>query len=243
MLKWTLICSLCPLAINVDVQTDEFGLHYQGKHPSSLRPNLPSPSHLHQLADQHQLKCIFRCQFSGNKPPITVANKGVWMWQERDRATQFFGVTLNPTAEFPINTMNLQSFLSALSTYPPSTRAIFERAIETCFAAIWHHDYPCATREDLDSIFAKEDYFGLGKDKISQVLDQALTKEARTKLQEEAKELVEKKGMFGAPSFDVERGRDGEKVMWFGSDRFEQLAAWLDVPYKGPFADGTVAKL
>ncbi len=70
-----------------------------------------------------------------------------------------------------------------------------------------------------------------------------MQKEARTKLQEEAKVLVEKNGLFGMPSMEVERGKDGEKVLWFGSDRFEQLAAWLEVPYKGPFADGSVAKL
>ena len=120
---------------------------------------------------------------------------------------------------------------------------MLEKAIETCFAAIWHHDYPCATREDLEQIFAKEDYLGLGKEKVGEVLDTCMQKEARTKLQEEAKELVEKKGLFGMPSMEVERREDGEKVIWFGSDRFEQLAAWLGEEYKGPFADGRVAKL
>ncbi|KAJ1018701.1 hypothetical protein NDA13_006388 [Ustilago tritici] len=182
-------------------------------------------------------------KFSGNKPPITVTNKGIWMWGERDRARKFFGVTLNATKEFPINTMHLQTFLSALSNHPSSTGCIYESAIETCFAAIWHHDYPCATREDLESIFAKADWFGLGKEKVAQVLDKSMSKEARIKLQEEAKELVEKKGLFGMPSMEMERGSDGEKVVWFGSDRFEQIAAWLEMPYKGPFADGTVAKL
>ncbi|KAF6767064.1 DSBA-like thioredoxin domain protein [Kalmanozyma brasiliensis GHG001] len=180
-------------------------------------------------------------KFSGNKPPITVANKGVWMWQERDRAAKFFGVTLNPTKTFPINTMYLQTFLSELS--PAASPAVFESAVETCFAAIWHHDLPCATREDLEAIFAKADHFGLGKDKVGEVLDTSMLKEARTKLQEEAKVLVEQHGLFGMPSMEVERAKDGEKVLWFGSDRFEQLAAWLEKPYKGPFADGSVAKL
>lgn len=170
-----------------------------------------------------------------------MANKGVWMWQERDRAAKFFGVTLNPTKTFPINTMHLQTFLSELS--PSASSDVFEKAVETCFAAIWHHDYPCATREDLEAIFAKADHFGLGRDKVNEVLDRSMSKEARTKLQEEAKVLVEQHGLFGMPSMEVERAKDGEKVLWFGSDRFEQLAAWLEKPYKGPFADGSVAKL
>jgi glutathione S-transferase kappa 1 len=40
----------------------------------------------------------------------------------------------------------------------------------------------------------------------------------------------------------ITRG-DGSKSRWFGSDRFEQMAAWLGKEYKGPFADGTVAKV
>lgn len=165
------------------------------------------------------------------------------MGQDRDRASKFFGVTLNPTREFPINTMHLQTFLSTLSSHPSTSASTLERAIETCFAAIWHHDAACATREDLEAIFAKADYLGLGKDKIAEVLDQSMTKQARTKLQEEAKVLVEERNLFGMPTFELERASDGERMMTFGSDRFEQMAAWLHVPYKGPFADGTYAKL
>ncbi|CDR99943.1 related to Glutathione S-transferase, mitochondrial [Sporisorium scitamineum] len=182
-------------------------------------------------------------KFSGNKPPISVANKGIWMWQERERAAKFFGVTLNQPKDFPINTMHLQAFLSELSSSPSTTTPTLELAIETCFAAIWHHDSPCATREDLDSIFAKNDYLGLGKEEVGEVLDTAMQREVRKRLQEEAQVLVERNGLFGMPSMEVERGRDGERTLWFGSDRFEQLAAWLEVPYKGPFADGSVAKL
>ncbi|SJX65204.1 related to Glutathione S-transferase, mitochondrial [Sporisorium reilianum f. sp. reilianum] len=179
-------------------------------------------------------------KFSGNKPPISVANKGIWMGQDRDRAARFYGVTLNPTKQFPINTMHLQAFLSVLAAAHPTT---LERAIETCFAAIWHHDYACATRDDLDAIFAKSDYLGLGSDKVGKVLDEALTKGTRKRMQDEAQALVEENGLFGMPSFEVVRGEGGDKTLWFGSDRFEQLAAWLEVPYKGPFADGSVAKL
>ncbi|TKY88356.1 hypothetical protein EX895_002708 [Sporisorium graminicola] len=182
-------------------------------------------------------------KYSGNKPPISVVNKGLWMLQDRERAAKFFGVTLNPTKEFPINTMHLQAFLSELARAQPDSVHTLEAAIQTCFAAIWHHDYACATRDDLDAILAKADYLGLGKDTVAQLLDAALQKETRKRMQDEARVLVEEHGLFGMPSFEVVRASDGEQTLWFGSDRFEQLAAWLDVPYKGPFTDGSVAKL
>lgn len=45
------------------------------------------------------------------------------------------------------------------------------------------------------------------------------------------------------PWIIVTRKQDGQEAKFFGSDRFEQIAAFLDVPYKGGMADGSVAKL
>ncbi|GAC77229.1 hypothetical protein PANT_25c00039 [Moesziomyces antarcticus T-34] len=177
-------------------------------------------------------------KFSGNKPPITVANKGVWMWAERERAIKFYGVTLNQPKAFPINTMHLQTFLDTLTA--SASKSVVEQAIETCFAAIWHDDKPCATREDVEAIVEKLD---IDKSKLKEILDKSMDKPARAKMQEEAKVLVEQNGLFGMPSFEITRARDGEQAMWFGSDRFEHMAAWLGQSYKGPFANDSCPKL
>jgi len=165
------------------------------------------------------------------------------MWQDRERAVSFYGVTLNTPKGFPVNTSHCQTFLYTLSSHPSLTPTIFESAIETFFAAVWEHDYPVATREDLEKILEKAGYCGLKRETVAEVLDKSMTKEARDEVQKVTKRCAEEKGMFGSPTLVVKRGKDGEEGMFWGSDRFEQLAAWLGVPYRGPFADGSVAKL
>ncbi|PWZ01860.1 thioredoxin-like protein [Testicularia cyperi] len=186
-------------------------------------------------------------KYSGNKPPISVPNKGAWMWGERDRAAVFYGVTLNPTKEFPINTQYVQTFLRTVSDLAPSE---LERAIEVMYAAIWHDDLPVATLQDLDAIVSKSSLFkqtqgqGQGGGSIKdQILEKAFAKETKVNLAKESQDLAENKGAFGMPWIITTRAKDGKEQAWFGSDRFEQIAAWLHVPYKGPFADGSVAKL
>lgn len=52
---------------------------------------------------------------------------------------------------------------------------------------------------------------------------------------QENTELAVKKGMFGAPTFYVTvSAKKPREMMFFGSDRFEQMAFVLGKPWEGP---------
>lgn len=50
-------------------------------------------------------------------------------------------------------------------------------------------------------------------------------------------EIAVKKGMFGAPTMYVspaDKSMQGREMMFFGSDRFEQMAFAIGKPWDGP---------
>ena len=161
-------------------------------------------------------------------------------------------------AAFPINTQTMQIVLFDMAERQD---AKLEHSIETCFRAIWERDAPCATAEDMVAILTP----ALGADTAAVVKRALENPETKKKLTQVTKELVDD-GVFGSPWFVITRAVDGDKAAFFGSDRFEvrrvlvqtltltltltlararaqQVAAWLNVPYKGPFADGITPKL
>lgn len=150
------------------------------------------------------------------------------MERERERAAIFYSTTLNPTKEFPINTMHAQAVLRQIAD--DGSRADLEKAIKAFYAAIWHFDKPVATAENLEDILKPE----FDQATIKAWLEKSMEKPARSRLQEEAKQLAEHEGVFGMPWMVMTRAADNQTISWFGSDRFEQIANWLDKPYKGP---------
>lgn len=110
-------------------------------------------------------------QQSGNKPPISVANKGIWMHEDMQRAQKFYGgacpqeigreretevafdltcapdtVTLNRSERFPINTMPPQCLLRLMVDEDPNK---LEGATEAFFKAAWVNDQVALTKEEL----------------------------------------------------------------------------------------------
>ena len=54
------------------------------------------------------------------------------------------------------------------------------------------------------------------------------------------------KGIFGSPSMlisGLSSSNDGDEELWFGSDRFEQLAHFAKLPWHGPDPRGISSKL
>ncbi|CAO1633941.1 unnamed protein product [Sympodiomycopsis kandeliae] len=179
---------------------------------------------------------------SGNKPPITVANKGKWMWTDMRRAEKFYGVKLNQPKDFPFNSMPLQC---ALRTLKHSHPELLSSATTYFYKLVWESSKDTGltvlTPEGITKEF--QNWNQLNSSDLTKVLETAFSKDARKTLNDEAIKLVEDGGAFGAPWIVTERNVNGKKETcnWFGSDRTEQIAAWLGKPYKGPLADGTVS--
>ncbi|KAN0064229.1 hypothetical protein ACQY0O_003396 [Thecaphora frezii] len=178
--------------------------------------------------------------FSGNRPPITVANKGRHMWLELGRAADFYGVSLTPPSKFPLNTQLLQQHLHLLTLTSP---ALVPQLTDVYFRAIWHRNLPCASVSDVLHILTTDaETSSYDPDLWKRQLESATAKTVKQELKDQAKELVEEGGCFGMPWFIVTR-HDGRQESFFGSDRFEQIAAFLHLPYLGPYADGRTIKL
>ncbi|PWN49604.1 thioredoxin-like protein [Violaceomyces palustris] len=182
-------------------------------------------------------------KYSGNRPPISVANKGMWMFQDMNVASKFYKLELNQPKNFPIDTSNLQAVLRRLKDDRPE---LLSTITEVFFKAIWNHDMKCKTRPEIESII---DHFKVrslferqGGSDLDSILEKSFSKEDKVRLAQEAEKLVEE-GAFGMPWMIVKRARDGEETKWFGSDRFEQIAAFLEVPYRGPLGNGQVSKI
>ncbi|PWN95457.1 thioredoxin-like protein [Tilletiopsis washingtonensis] len=178
-------------------------------------------------------------QISGNKPPITVQNKGRWMNEDMSRAEVFYGLKLRMPTGFPVNTQYAQCVLRALQDAGIES-APFQKATAALMEALWTHDLPVQTADDVRKILEPANV--AKKEMLEEALKQAEKKESRDRLTAESKQAVEE-GMFGAPWFVVKRASDGETARFFGSDRFEQIAAFLHKDYKGPFANDSRPKL
>lgn len=182
---------------------------------------------------------------AGNKPPITVPNKGRWMGAEMVRAEHFYGVSLSPgPQEFPFNSFPAMCVLRALKKQKQTDNVnsnILHQATAYLFQRVWSGGVSPTSLDDVAAELTA--WSGLSKEQVDQLIAQAGTKEARSELNGEAVKLVEEGGAFGAPWIVAHRGRDGADATFFGSDRMEHIAAWLELPYKGPLADGRPARL
>ncbi|KAG0224315.1 hypothetical protein BGX31_008119, partial [Mortierella sp. GBA43] len=76
--------------------------------------------------------------------------------------------------------------------------------------------------------------FNSDASKVQSYLEMATQSEIKQLLKDYSDEAVAR-GVFGAPTFIVKKaGEPADKeYLFFGSDRFEMIAAFLDLPYPG----------
>lgn len=147
---------------------------------------------------------------SGNRPPLSVPQKGRYMFTDLRREAALLGVGFTVPPNFPPNTLSAQRMATALGDEPHSA-ARFARAL---MAACWRDGRDIGNPDELGAICTN---FGLDAEDMMARAQQQDVKDALRASTEEAVA----RGAFGAPTFFV-----GETMFW-GHDRLGHLRAYL----------------
>ena len=160
-------------------------------------------------------------QNSGNQPPATNPFKGRYMLKDIKLNSSLFGTKdLTVPKEFPANSMRAQRILTAIKlTHPKS----LHQASLDFWDAYWISG-KSLNEETYREILAK--HFK-NPDELLEFANNDKTKAELTN----TTKLAMDSGAFGLPWFVCEKG--SEKRVFFGSDRMESIAHWLELPYHG----------
>lgn len=71
----------------------------------------------------------------------------------------------------------------------------------------------------------------LGPEKLERLLKLSQSNEIKESVKADVIQAVEEYGMYGAPWFVAVRAEDGKQDVFFGADKFENLAWWLGEYY------------
>ncbi|KAM0753156.1 thioredoxin-like protein [Meredithblackwellia eburnea MCA 4105] len=170
---------------------------------------------------------------SGNKPPITVKNKGIYMHNyDMVQTSKLIGVSYKYPEVFPVNTINIIRFLRIAEDKVPEK---LEALTAIFFDAIWGQSAK-ATENINPKTFASfipKDV--LTQAQVEEFIQLSQTEENKDRVKKDASDIVAA-GAFGFPWMQVKHD-NGEQINVFGSDRFEVIAHFLGKPYYGPFPD------
>jgi 2-hydroxychromene-2-carboxylate isomerase len=151
---------------------------------------------------------IFREQGWNDSPFNIYPVKGRYMWRDLERECEKYGVPFRRPSQFPRNGL-LAARLAGTASSEPWCPA-FVRAV---YRANFAEDRDIADPATLAAILD-----ALGQP-AQQWLQQAQTPESKERLRTQT-ETARRLGIFGAPSFVVER-----ELFW-GNDRLEAAVAW-----------------
>jgi 2-hydroxychromene-2-carboxylate isomerase len=144
-------------------------------------------------------------QASKNSPPISVPNKGRYMFSDLQRWSRRYGVPVNPNPHFPVNTLAVMR--AAVAALAEPRFADFHRAM---FRGVWVDGQNLADEAVLGAAIAAA---GL---EPAAILGRAKDPAVKETLKRNSDEAVER-GAFGAPTFFV-----GDEMFW-GNDRLDFL--------------------
>ena len=162
------------------------------------------------IAERTKAEIVYRPFFLGgvmqasqNSPPVTVPNKGKYLFADITRWRQRYGVEVNPNPHFPVNTLNaMRAAIAALGE--PRFRD-FHRAM---YRAVWVDGKNVADEQVLRGVI---DQAGLD---AAAILVRAKEQPVKEQLKRNGDEAVER-GAFGAPTFFI-----GDEMFW-GNDRLD----------------------
>lgn len=146
---------------------------------------------------------------TGNRSPVEVPAKGLWMFQDLQRFAKRYGVPFKMNTHFPINTLLLMRGAVAMQRdgrLLPYSDAIFK--------AMWVDGLNLNEPQVIGSVLHKAGF-------DPQALLSAASDEAVKQQLKSETEAAVARGVFGAPVFFV-----GE-AMFFGQDRLDFVAEEL----------------
>jgi 2-hydroxychromene-2-carboxylate isomerase len=146
---------------------------------------------------------------TGNQSPVMIPSKGRWMLQDLNRFALRYGVVMQFTAQFPINTLTL---MRGAASYQDSEH--FEHYVTTMFEALWVQQKNLGNPHVLAEVLSAA---GFDLAEFQRLVNDEAVKERLMATTEEAI----KRGVFGAPTFFV--GNE----MYFGQDRLDFVAEAL----------------
>lgn len=169
---------------------------------------------------------------SNNKPPAMVPNKAAYMQADLRRSSKLFQVPIKvPEFFFEFittkSTINAQRFLVALQLRQP-------QFLEEASRGFWKRFYQ--DNKDIaeeDSIAAVGQAIGMDAATLKETLGLMKDGSVKEGLKKNTSDAVDVYGAFGAPTI-VAHVPGGKPEMFFGSDRFEQIACVLGKQWHGP---------
>ncbi|KAG0376162.1 Glutathione S-transferase kappa 1 [Mortierella sp. AD032] len=164
-----------------------------------------------------------------NQPLFAFPSKKSHMIADLDRISGVTGVPFTFPQKFPVNTVLPMRVLTALQIHEAEK---YEQCIDKDEYFIHGRDIsqPDIISQALSPIFSQD------STKIQSHLQRASQDQEIKKIFKSYTDEAIAKGVFGAPTFLVRQAgakEEGEEMLFFGSDRFEMMAAILGVPYAG----------
>lgn len=175
---------------------------------------------------------------TGNTPPGALPARAKWMVEETERNAGFMGVPFHGVPVgfgISLDSMRCQRVLTAIA----EAKGYDSKELVNAFMAFFHALFSRGPKNEVaisDNSFLLECCVSAGfteaeAEEFVRASDDAATKQ---RLRENTG-LAVKKGMFGAPTIYVSPSKKGAReMMFFGSDRFEQMAWALGKPWEGP---------
>ncbi|KAI9561597.1 hypothetical protein GHT06_012556 [Daphnia sinensis] len=167
---------------------------------------------------------------TGNRPPMMVPSKGLYMQKDLLRNAAYFGVPLK-LIEDPFHvmiekgTIKAQRFLTAIGEKHPEH---LEGVSRELWKRIWSRGEDIVEDKNLHLAAKAANMEDVHIQECLKLMNDSSVKLALKKSTEDAIEY----GAFGAPTIIVHS--KGHQEMFFGSDRFPIIAQLMNEEWKGP---------
>jgi glutathione S-transferase kappa 1 len=182
---------------------------------------------------------------SSNTPPAMVPNRAIFLGEDLKRNVKFLGLEnflfMPPnffSSEVNKVTMQMNRFLCLLVTRPEIPEDVKWRFVDECFGFFWtdkgnrNSDNEFVPKNNFLEIICDRVGANVGRDLINQVAN-----EGKSMLADNTRAALELHA-FGSPTFQFPNDE-----IFFGSDRFEQMAFLFGLEWRGPRGPNNVSKL